>query len=332
MMNNIERYSDKEWAELACLLSEEQSEKNDLLRRFMADDSHNTVQQWKELNDMINQNEIDVDRAWNKVSSRLKEGDAETTYAPVKFRFTGSSFLRVAAIAFILIGLGSALFFINNTGVFTKSIKVVTDNDKMNLQVRLPDGSNVFLNRNTKLSYKSNIGKSYRQVTLSGEAFFEITPDAAKPFIVDAGKALIQVLGTSFNVITKNNESAVEVLVKTGTVRLVDSSGSRNLVLDPGFVGTIDSKLNEKKLNNNPNYMSWNTGRLIYEGQKLDVVFHDLKRMYNIEIITSEPEILNLPIATSFNNEPHETIIRVICTTFNLSYNKDGNVYHLRKK
>lgn len=78
--------------------------------------------------------------------------------------------------------------------------------------------------------------------------------------------------------------------------------------------------------------MSWNTGRLIYEGQKLDVVFHDLKRMYNIEIITSEPEILNLPIATSFNNEPHETIIRVICTTFNLSYNKDGNVYHLRKK
>lgn len=331
-MKNIEIFSDKEWEELASILSEEQSKNDDLLQRFMADDSHNTVHQWKELKNTNSQNEINVEKAWNKVSSRLKEGVAEETDGPAKFRITGISFLKIAAVAFILIGLGSAILFINSSGFLAKNIKVITGNDQTNLQVSLPEGSNIFLNRNTRLTYKSNIGKSDRHITLSGEAFFEITPDASKPFIVDAGKALIQVLGTSFNVITNNNESAVEVFVKTGKVRLEESTGSRYLILDPGFVGIIDSKLNEKKLNNNPNYMSWNTGQLVYEGQKLDVVFNDLKKMYNIEIITSDPEILNLPIATSFNNEPHETIIRVICTTFNLSYNKDGNVYHLRKK
>ena len=77
-MNNIEKYTDKEWEELASLLSEEQSEIKDLLSRFMADDSHNTVQQWKELQDMNNQKEINVDKAWDKVSSRLKESEVET--------------------------------------------------------------------------------------------------------------------------------------------------------------------------------------------------------------------------------------------------------------
>ena len=331
-MNNIERFTDKEWEELTSLLSEEPGEHTDLLSRFLAEDVHNTEKQWKELKGMSNEKEINVDNAWDKVSSRLKESEAETIYSQDKTRLMRRTFLRVAAIALMIIGIGTALFYLNNIGVLSRKITVVTDNYQMNLQVKLPDGSNIFLNRNTKLSYKSNHGKSVRHVTLSGEAFFEITPDHPKPFIVDAGNATVEVLGTSFNVITKNKDSVVEVFVKTGKVMLADSSGSRTLVLNPGFIGTMNSKLSEKKLNNNPNYMSWNTGQLIYEGQKLDVVFHDLKRVYNIDIVTSDPEILDLPIATSFNNEPHETIIRVICTTFNLGYQKDGDIYHLEKK
>ena len=69
-----------------------------------------------------------------------------------------------------------------------------------------------------------------RDVKLTGEAFFEITPDAAKPFIIDAGKAKVRVVGTTFNVITNNSESAVEVFVKTGKVVVSDESVIR---IDP---------------------------------------------------------------------------------------------------
>jgi ferric-dicitrate binding protein FerR (iron transport regulator) len=78
--------------------------------------------------------------------------------------------------------------------------------------------------------------------------------------------------------------------------------------------------------------MSWNTGQLTYDGQKLGIVFQDLRKMYGIEIIADDSSIMELPIATTFNHEQHETIIRIICTTFNLTYRQDGNIYHIGKK
>ena len=73
-------------------------------------------------------------------------------------------------------------------------------------------------------------------------------------------KLIVKVVGTSFNVITNNKESAVEVFVKTGKVLVSDNSGSQTIQLDPGFVGTMNSKISAKKLNSNPNYLSWKTG------------------------------------------------------------------------
>ena len=104
----------------------------------------------------------------------------------------------------------------------------------------MPDGSRIFLNRNSEFSYRSNFGDRNRNVTLTGEAFFEIAPDAAKPFIIDAGNARVKVVGTSFNVITNNSRSAVEVFVKTGKVMLSNNSGSKSMALEPGYVGTMD--------------------------------------------------------------------------------------------
>ena len=169
-------------------------------------------------------------------------------------------------------------------------------------------------------------------MTLTGEAFFEIAPDANKPFIIDAGRASVKVVGTSFNVITRNNEAAVEVFVKTGKVMLSNNSRSKTLSLEPGYIGTMDSEISAKTLNQNPNYLSWKTGLLVYNGQKLDVVFSDLKRVYNMDIEAADPAILENRWTSPIDNQPQETIIRLICASFNLTYTKDGNIYHLVKK
>ena len=71
---------------------------------------------------------------------------------------------------------------------------------------------------------------------------------------------------------------------------------------------------------------------LVYNGQKLDIVFKDLKRVYNMDIVADDPAILENTWTSPIDNQPQETIIRLICTSFNLSYTKDGNVYHLSKK
>jgi transmembrane sensor len=331
-INKTEKFTDREWEELASLLSDEKSEKTDLPDRFNDEDITNVGKQWKELRDLSGEREINVDKAWINLCSKLKENGVLTVKRPVRLSFFRSTVIRIAAAALILVSLGISTVYLNNHGAFRKKISFATGNDQKNLLVVLPDGSKIFLNRNSELSYRSNFGNHRRDVKLTGEAFFEISPDVSKPFIIDAGKAKVKVVGTSFNVITKNRESAVEVFVETGKVLVIDNSGSQTIQLDPGFVGTMDSKTSGKEVNRNPNYRAWNTGLLIYNGQKLDVVFNDLKKVYNMDIIADDPSILENTWTSPIDNQPKDTIIRLICISFNLSYTKDGSVYHLAKK
>ena len=331
-MKNTEKFTDKEWEELASILSGEKGEQNDLLDRFMSEDQNNSGKRWKDLQNMNNSEEIDVDKAWNNVHSRLMQNSLKTDVSPVRISFMRTTLFRIAAAALILLSLGTAAIYMNNSGLLSKKITVLAGMDQKNILVSLPDGSKVYLNRNSLFSYKKNFGTHGRDVKLTGEAFFEITPDKSKPFIIDAGKAKVKVVGTTFNVITNNTNAAVEVFVKTGKVLVSDSTGSNTIQLDPGFIGTMNSKSSAKALNTNPNYLSWKTGYLDYNGQKLNTVFSDLKRVYNMNILADDPQILDNPWHSPIDNVDEETIIRIICTSFNLSYTKDGNVYHLSKK
>ena len=208
-MKKRERFTDKEWEELASILSDEKVEKKDLLDRFMVEDQNNSGKTWKDLKNMNSQEEIDVDKAWNNMSSRLIKDSHNLIESPVKISLFRTTFFRIAAAALLLLSLGTAAIFINNPGILSKKNAVVALNDQKNILISLPDGSKVYLNRNSTFTYRKNFGKHRRDVNLSGEAFFEIAPDASKPFIIDAGNAKIKVVGTSFNVITNNNESAV---------------------------------------------------------------------------------------------------------------------------
>jgi ferric-dicitrate binding protein FerR (iron transport regulator) len=331
-MKKTGTFTDKEWEELASILSGEKGEQTDLLGQFMDADTNNSGKKWKDLKNMNSQEKIDVDKAWNNVHSRLIENGLNISESPVRINFMRTTVLRIAAVALVLLSLGTAVIYMNNSGFLSKKNTVIAGNYEKNILVSLPDGSKVYLNRNSEFSYRGNFGKLGRDVKLTGEAFFEISPDKSKPFIIDAGNAKVKVVGTSFNVITNNKESAVEVFVKTGKVLVSDNSGSQTLQLDPGYVGTVSSKVAVKTVNNNPNYLSWKTGYLDYSGQKLSIVFSDLKRVYNMDIVADDSLILDNPWRSPIVNADEETIINLICRSFNLGYTKDGNVYHLSKK
>ena len=329
---NNGKFTEREWEELASRLSGEHGDQDGLLQRFMEEDPHNTSKNWKELANMNDEKEINVNKAWNTLYARINEGEAGTAESSTVLRILRNRYFRVAASVLIILSLAVTIALFINPELAGRKITIATNSDQKNILVSLPDGSRIFLNRNSEFTYSSKFGKRGRNVELTGEAFFEIAPDPSKPFVIDAGNASVRVVGTSFNVITKNDDEAVEVFVKTGKVMLSDNSGSGSIALDPGYVGTIAKGKPEKALNNNPNYLSWNTGLLVYNGQTLDVVISDLKRVYNMNIVADDKTILENRWTSAVDNQPPETIIRLICASFNLSYKKDGDVYHLLRE
>jgi len=323
------KYTDKEWAELASMLSDEKTGQGELLSRFVSDDKSGVIKNWKEMQKFSNDKEINVDRAWNNLYGRLSEDKLIGKPVTGKKLIAGNAFLRMAAGFLILVSLGVASYLIFNHRTTDSAIVVTTEMNQKNLQVTLPDGSTVCLNRNTSVAYGHNFGKTDRKITLSGEAFFNIVPVPDVPFVVDAGKAAVMAKGTSFNVISSNSANAVEVYVLTGKVVLSDNSGNRSIELEPGFIGTMKKETSSKTLNNDPNYLAWNTGILVYDGQTLETVFNDLRKVYNMEIVADDPGILQKTWTSPINDQPQETIIRLICTSFNLNFTKVGNTYHL---
>ena len=326
----IRNLSEKEWEEAASLLSGEKGKYGDLLNS-LAEDMPETVKQWKDLRNMDDES-TNVDKAWNNVYSRIREGDPHAGEISGRVRFLRSTFLKVAAAALLIIGFGTLALFMNKSGFYSSKLTFESGENQRNLRVDLPDGSIIYLNRNSELNYRAAFGEKTREVKLKGEAFFEISADAAKPFTIDAGKATVQVVGTSFSVLTENTDTEVEVFVKTGKVVLSDKSGEQSLVLDPGYIGIIDSEKSSKSINNNPNYLAWNSGKLVYKGEKLGVVLSDLRKYYNMNVVADDPSILEFPWHSPIDYESRDIIISLICTSFNLSYLKDGAVYHLVKK
>jgi transmembrane sensor len=325
------KYSDREWNRLAAVLSDEHSDDAGLLERFIDEEGNTTTENWKDLRNMGDNREIDVDKAWNSVFARMQADGIEYQEKTLKADYAFRSVLRIAALAAIIIGFGVLSIWLASPDFLSKKITVATNIDQKNVKIELPDGSSVYLNRNSEFSYRTNFGKKGRNVTLTGEAFFEIAPDKSKPFIIDAGNAKVRVVGTSFNVISKNNESAVEVFVKTGIVELSGNSGKRSIALEPGYIGTMGKGKTGKTINTDPNYLSWNTGLLVYNGQTLDVVLSDLKRVYNMNIVADDKSILANRWTSPIDNQPKETIIRLICASFNLHFTTEGDVYHLTR-
>jgi transmembrane sensor len=322
--NNIVKMTDREWAATAARLSGEAN--GSANAEELSNIEKELGKQWNDITMMHKDKEIDIDKAWMKVSNKI------TTVAEEKERITVRPllplFLRVAASVIIVFGLGWAGFRM----VAAEKVTIATADSEKNINISLPDGSRVWLNRNSSLTYPSKFSHGDRKVTLTGEAFFDITRDESKPFIIDAGKAKVKVLGTSFNVITNNGNNEVEVLVASGSVLVTSNNGEKSVTLKPGFVGKVSDSKSTSEFNSNTNYMSWNTEKLSYNGQTLRTVFEDLRRAYGIDIKANDPAIYNYTLTTIFDGQPHDTIIKVICTTFNLNYVKDDESYLLMRK
>ena len=325
-----EEYSDEEWKFLASCLSGE----NGTTKKGepAGDADSKTAALWKSMEMIRTKEKPDTDIAWGKLYNKLKYNNLLPSEAPVRLisRRNILIFARIAALFVVVAGLSwGALYFFREKGA--EMILASTGSNEKNITVELPDGSTVILNHDTKLRYPAGFESGNRKVELSGQAFFNIVRDPSHPFVIDAGKASIRVLGTSFNVNTSNLQEEVEVHVSSGTVMFATSNGSDSLMLEAGFMGRTTTDGAEKHLITSTNYLGWNTGMLVYEGSRLETVFNDLYSMYGIEISVTDSTILDETITTVFEDLSEEELIKIISTSFSLTWIKEERVYVLSR-
>ncbi len=168
----------------------------------------------------------------------------------------------------------------------------------------LPDSTQVWLNAGSLLEYPDHFGKGNREVTLSGEAYFDVKHAAEHPFLIHTRQILTTVMGTAFNINAYPERTNITVSVSRGKVKV--SRGTKLVAMllkgQQVRVDDADSTVIEKNIAVNT-VAGWQQGNLIYEDEPLQNIIADLQRVYSASIQISDTNIRQLKISTRFRRE-----------------------------
>jgi transmembrane sensor len=264
--------------------------------------------------------------AWNTLKAKMNPPQMKVIQRKKIRKEVISRFYKYAAIIVFAILLGSAGFYIGFRNKVTEvySEIISTQNQIINEYI-LPDGSVVALNSSSKLVFPKHFKGDTREVTIYGEAFFDVKPNPEKPFIINAGNAQVKVVGTSFNVCAYPETETVEVVVETGKVQLISKitetfAGANEVYLVPGEKGILFNKSSilEKSQNSNLNFLAWKTRDFIFNDIPLNEVFTCLEKTYHVNIQVTDPVLNDLKLNAQFDKKPIDFILNVVGLTFNL--------------
>ncbi|MEZ5059381.1 MAG: FecR domain-containing protein [Saprospiraceae bacterium] len=250
---------------------------------------------------------------WDKFLSEVSDEKPEAKVIPLKPKNNFWKWGIAASMALLI----SFVFWYAQP---EKMIQVYADADSQK-EVVLPDGSTVWLNASSSLSYPESFKK--RDVILVGEAFFEVEKDPNSPFTIQAQESKTTVLGTSFNVRAYPDEPNVEVTVATGKVSL--SEDENEIFLTPGETGIFEKKTEVLKTLDKPlkHAEAWRTGVLNFENEPLSEIIPVLERLYKFQIALENPAIANCRFSGSFKEAQPDEILDVIA--YALSLEKTGS-------
>lgn len=278
---------------------------------------------WEQSKVFAAQSTVDENAAWQRFVART-EADEEVpeTVQPVISRsipLFQRTWLRVAAMLLIFCGIGWVMYRMNQTGVEM----VMAQSGNTTLTDTLPDGSVVVLNKNSSLSFPSKFEGGKRNVILKGEAFFSITPDKSKPFIIDANDASVMVVGTTFNV--KTSPERTEIIVETGIVQVTKKAQS--VKVTPNQKATVvkgkDAPETESITDELYNY--YRTNEFVCKNTPLRKLVAVLNEAYNVQITLADKKIGDMPLTVTFKNETLDNILKVIKETLNINIERKGD-------
>lgn len=191
-------------------------------------------------------------------------------------------------------------------------------------RITLSDGTRVWLNSSSTLTFPQVFSGNERRVQLTGEAYFEVKADAAHPFIVSTAQMDVKVLGTSFNVSVYDDEDAVHTTLVKGSVE-VKATGNQAMILRPGEQACLsDRKLTCQEVNIRQ-FTSWIDGKFMFCNTELEEISKQISRWYDVDIFFSSERVKNMCFTGAILRfEPLEELIRMIEMTSNVQFSVRG--------
>lgn len=195
------------------------------------------------------------------------------------------------------------------------------------LRDTLPDGSLVVLNSFSRIQYAKDFPAGGRILGLTGEAWFDVAPDPARIFRVNAGPVAIKVLGTRFNV--RTTPDSVLVALESGSVRMC--AGSDSITLQPGQTGIYD--IRNRRFGLAPfddiNQTGYATRNFDFKNASLQSIAAQIEKAYDIRIVFSNKALEKCTMSSTFNNESLDYILNVIAVTLNIQFRTENKTVYL---
>jgi len=236
---------------------------------------------------------------------------------------------RIAAILLLpLLVYSGYLTFQNRTKINLQEqvmMQTISSRQGMVTQFALVDGTKVWLNSGSELQFPSRFNGNKREVILKGEAFFEVTRNEKQPFRVNANELKVEVLGTSFNVVSFDDDIQSEVVLVTGKVALSSENGK--IVNEFGTILPGQRAIYEKEQKkivteevDVEKYIAWRDGNLIFQDDSMEDVVKRLSRWFNVEIIINDPEINKYIYKATFRNENLVQVLNLLKLSAPIDY------------
>ncbi len=300
-------------------------EQYQLTKWLKEEDNRDTLQKleiyWKEYSVDVQDSEK---RVKDKLFKRIEEENNSRRGGG--FNLTRNT-LKIAAI--ILLCMTSV--FSIHTLISTQNQEVVDQVDKIEKQskrgekitIKLPDGSSVKLNSGSSIVYPERFSGDERVVELKGEGFFEVKRDLEKPFIIKVNKAMIKVLGTSFNVNAIRSLNQVVVGVKTGQVKVSNQSENVSRILNPNELVIFDNedeRMEWKEISDQELVFGWTNQMLVFNDDRVNDIFNTLSNWYGVEFILSR-NIDNKRVFTSrYENPTLKSVLESLSYVYDFNY------------
>jgi ferric-dicitrate binding protein FerR (iron transport regulator) len=297
---------------------------------------HFLFEQWNEENRESEPDSSSFEKLYEQIEYHiLLEEKKEST----KKRKLWHYYRQVAAILLIPVLAFSLWYFLNNEPEENVSIAWVEINSPPSARVQfsLPDGSSGWLNSGSTLKYNP-VWSKVREVELSGEAYFDITP-AKSAFIVNASDIDIQVFGTTFNVSAYPDDDFTEVVLASGKVEVHGKTKHFEQTLLPDNKLTFlpcENKFNVVPVDTRP-YTAWKDGFLLLDNEPLEQAINRLERWYNVDIAIEDETLKKYRFKATFQDEPLEEVLKLLAVSTPMKYtfekrSKDEQNTYQKKK
>ena len=183
----------------------------------------------------------------------------------------------------------------------------------------LPDGTKGWLNSGSSLEYNLPFNKS-RQVTILGEAWFDVAHDANHPFEMAAGESKVKVMGTRFNLNAYPEDKYVEVVLEEGMVEFFTPGHSSGIEMNPNDRLILNKGAIDISVTDATKYSAWTEGKLVFRSDPMTEVVRRIERWYNVDMELVDKELEKYSFRGTFQDDSLDEVLRYLSMTSPIRY------------